>query len=562
MDSSDFWNGAPPDVPMDDEIPTDETELRVIRGSSADWHRGCADEACGYLAEVPEVFLDRERSMMWVDDAPRSAPSIRYVTPATVPDLLGRANVACQVLVAGPVGEDGRKTFKWKYAPIPPVLCQTVVSRRPKKVSWQRFEGFASGPYLLPSGEVIAAQGFAPERGLWLPHLGHVEIPTSGKGMLLARGYASMEKGREALDRILAPLSEFPWANKDLDPAVWLSYLLTLITRPAYDHAPLFLFEASRPRSGKDLLFKAAETVAHGRAAHRLTLADNPEENEKRIATGLLAGHTTMIFGDVKHLGSPLLLNLITEGHNVVVRLLGTNTAIPVPKTLTLGANANNVTLNVPDLVPRTMHLRLDPPTDSPESTPHALDQNQLLELFAERRPLYLAALFNALRGFLNRRKDPETDPRGISCGSFPAWARLVRDCLLWYGFPDVLESQARLKQSVPVGEQGAMGALFAAWFALVRDQEVTPGRLLQLAATTEVTQERDDGGYETVADARRIALAQAIEALFDGKPSARKFSAKLTAQRDWIGVCGDARVKLQRRNLHNQEHFALKVLS
>lgn len=380
--------------------------------------------------------------------------------------------------------------------------------------------------------------------------------------MLLAKGYSSADTGRKALDRLLEYLGEFPWANKDLDPAVWLAYLLTLITRPAYDHAPLFLFEASRPRSGKDLLFKLAETVAHGRAAHRLTLADNPEENEKRIATGLLAGHTTLIFGDVKQLGSPLLLSLITEGHNVVVRLLGSNTAIPVPKTLTLGANANNVTLNVPDLVPRTIHLRLDPPTDSPESTPHTLDQGELLDLFAERRPLYLAALFNALRGFLYRRKDPETEPRGVSCGSFPQWARLVRDCLLWYGFPDVLESQTRLKQSVPVGEQGAMSALFGAWFALVRDQEITPSRILQMAAVTEMTQEREGGGYETVADPRRLALAAAIEGLFDGKPSPRKFSSKLTAQRDWIGMCGDTRVKLQRKTIHNQDHFALMILA
>lgn len=557
MDESSWPLGPPPD---EEEISTGEEDgLRVIRGSSADWHRTSADIACGYLAELPELFLDRVREMMWVDDAPNSSPSIRYVIPSTVPDLLGRADVACQHLVSNGTGEDGVKRFRWQYTPIPPVLCQTVVSRRPKSVQWNRFEGFASGPYLLSSGEVISMQGFSPERGLWLPHIGHVTLPTTGKGMLLQRGYTTRDKGSEALARILKELSEFPWADPNLDPAVWLAYLLTLITRPSYDHAPLFLFEASRPRSGKDLLFKLAETIAHGRSAHRITLADNPEENEKRIATGLLAGHTTLIFGDVKHLGSPLLLSLITEGHNVVVRLLGTNTSIPVPKTLTLGANANNVTLNVPDLVPRTIHLRLDPPTDSPESTPHTLDQHELLTLFAEKRPLYLAALFNALRGFIHYRRSTNALFQGVSCGSFPQWAALVRDCLLYYGFTDVLKSQARLKQSVPVGEQGAMHSLFNAWFRLLRENATTSGNLIQMAAHTTL---QTDGGYETTTDPDRVALSHALANLFDAKPTAKALTKKLHAQRDWTGMVGDKRVKLLRSDpINNTESFMLKIL-
>lgn len=549
------WPPEPP--PMDEEEAAKEDDgLRLIQGSAADWHRGSADEACRYLAELPELFLDRSREMMWVDDAPSAAPSIRYVVPATVPDLLGRADVACQHLVKR--GE----AFQWAFLQPPPVLCQTVVSRRPRTVRWRCFEGFASGPYLLPDGNVIAEHGFHAARGLWLPHIGVADLRSTGKGALKTSGFPEVSTGKGALDWVAKELSEFPWADKDLDLAVWLAYLLTLVTRPSYDHAPLFLFEASRPRSGKDLLFKCAEVIAHGRSAHRITLAENPEENEKRIGTGLLAGHTTLIFGDVKHLGSPLLLSLITEGHNVVVRMLGTNTAIPVPRTLTLGANANNVTFNVPDLVPRTIALRLDPPTDSPETAPHAKDQSELLAHFAQHRSSMLAAVFNALRGFLRRKRDPETEPRGIPCGSFPEWGRLVRDCLLYYGFADVLESQARLKKQVPVGEQGALDALYSAWFALVGKTEITSGRLLQMASQTEQTQERADGnGYENVADPKRQALADAIGGLFDQKPSPRKLTAKLREQRDRIITIEDRRLKLKQRTVHGQEAFALEPI-
>lgn len=542
----DGW--APPEEETTAEGGTAEGEARTIRGGPESWHREASDEACRYIADLPMVFLDRQRSLLWIDDAPDCAPSIRYVVPATVPDLLGRAGVSFM----------SRAKEGWRWTSPPQVLCQTVVSRRPSGVPWRRFDGFASGPYLLGDGQIVNAQGYHQDGRLWLPHSGACELKETGKGSVRARGFGDVEDGRAALGWVMKELAEFPWADPDLDAAVWLGYLLTLITRPAYDHAPLFLFEASRPRSGKDLLFKCAETVAHGRAAHRITLADNPEENEKRIATGLLAGHTTLIFGDVKHLGSPLLLSLITEGHNVVIRLLGSNTTIPVPRTLTLGANANNVTFNVPDLIPRTIALRLDPPTETPESTPHSLDQDELLRHFAKHRAPMLAACFNALRGYLHRKRDPETEPRGAPCGSFPSWARLVRDCLLWYGYPDLVASQDRLRKQVPVGEQGAIDALYHAWWAIFRDQEVTTGRIIQAAANVEQTVERDDGGYASAPDPRRMALADALAGLFDQRPSPRKLTSILRGQRDRIVTLIDARVKLRQRTVHGQDSFRL----
>lgn len=555
------WNAPPPpDWPDsgEDQEAAPAEGVRTIRGSAADWHRSSADEACGYLAELPELFLDRERSMLWVDDAPHGSPRLRYVEPTTVPDLLGRANVACQHLIPNGQDEGGRR-FKWSWTPIPAVLCQTVISRRPQHVPWKRFEGFASGPYLLLDGALVEAHGFASARGLWLPHVGLAALKHSGKGAVKAHGFQAIDDGRAALDWVVRELREFPWADPEMGPAVWLGYLMTLITRPAYEHAPLFLFEASRPRSGKDLLFKCAEVVAHGRTAYRITLVEQGEENEKRIATGLLAGHTTLIFGDVKHLGSPLLLSLITEGQNNVIRLLGTNTTIPVPPTLTMGASANNVTFNVPDLIPRTIALRLDPPTSTPENTPHSLDQHELVQHFARHRPAMLAAVINAIRGYLHRKPDPETDPKGIPCGSFPQWAQMVRDPLVYYGFPDLLETQAQLRKQVPVGEQGAIEALFAAWWSLIGEQGITSGRLLQMAANTESSRERDDGGYETITDPRKAALADAIGGLFDQKPSPRRLTKILKGQRDALISLDDVRVKLHTSVIHGTETFNLR---
>lgn len=541
----DAWEPESP--PVGDLEPPPEEEPVELVGDASTWHRETADQACDLIARVPGVHLDREGSLILVEDRRGSGPKIRPITPQHVPDLLGRADVVVY-----------QRTAKGRAPVDPPgVLCQTVISRRTERSPWRHFDGFASGPYYLPGGDVIQAQGYHPERRLWLPHLGACELRAHGKGALKARGFAGLDEAAAAARWVLSELREFPWADPDLDPAIWLGYLLTLITRPAYDTAPLFLFEASRPRSGKDLLMKVAETLAHGRMAGRVTLVENAEENEKRIGMMLLDGHTTFIFGDVKQLGSPLLLSLITEGSAVGLRALGGQAKIPVPKTLTLGATANNVTLPLPDLVARTIALRLDPTTEAPELTPHAKDQDELLAWYRERRAPILAALFNILRAYEHRTRDSETDPRGLSCGTFPSWARAVRDPLLWLGFPDLLASQARLKAQTPIGDGASNIALIASWWALFRDQPVTAGRLIQISTTTEVTEERDDGGYGQRTDPDRAKLADALKEI-DERINPKRLGKHLASLRDGLFTLDHGRVKLTTRTEHNQQVYRL----
>lgn len=540
--SGDDWRES--QAPLDgSDWATPEDDAISLIGDEATWHRSTADEACRLIASVPEVMLDRRNNLILVDDRLGGTPKIVPVDSSMVPDLLGRANV----VVRQPLAKGGTRPVA-----VPGVLCQTVVSRRTKSAPWQSFEGFASGPYLLNTGEIVQTHGFAPARGLWLPHVGVCPLRSTGAGAVLDKGF-DRTQARKVLDWILKELEEFPWADSKLDPAVWLGYVMTLITRPAYDSSPLFLFEASRPRSGKDLLLKCAEIVAHGRQAGRVTLIDNNDENEKRIGMMLLDGHTTIIFGDVKQLGSPLILSIITEGPEVGVRALGGLQRIPVPKTLTLGATANNISLPTSDLLPRTISLRLDPPTDRPELTPHSRDQDALLKWFRTHRSAILAGLFNVLRGYIHRTPDPELDPHGMPCGSFPAWARMVRDPLLWCDLPDLLETQDRLRAQTPVADDAALDALIAAWWDCVQQQEMTAGRLLQLASTAD----RIDGDGQAYTDRNAERLAFALKEL-DDRLTAKGLGKRLAAARDRVVTLAHGRVKLQQKPAHGQNVYTL----
>lgn len=546
-DTGAAWDGAPPA-----EEPQEAQPEYVLLGTDGDWHRGLADRGAERIAALPEVFLDLGGEMVWIDDRPAHTPRMAHVAPAKVPDLLGRANTVTKKYTSK--GE--------RYCVPPAVLCETIVSRRPEGAPWKVFDGFASGPYLLPSGEVVYEQGYRPEQRLWLPHRGSCPLREGGKGGLRKHGLTDPDEARKALLWVTSELSEFPFADPEIDRAVWLAYLLTHLTRPGYAHAPLFLFEASQPGSGKDLLFKLAEIVAHNRIASRIDLGDNPEENRKTIGAAINSGYTSLILGDVTHLGSPQILALVTEGETTFIRILGASAPIAVPRTLMLGATANNVSLNQTDLIRRSLHLRLVPPTDRPEEAQHTKDQDQLQAHFARMRPLYLTACFNALRGYIHRKRDPETDPRGIPSGSFAAWGSLVRDCLLWAGFPDVLLTQARLRRTVPIGDEGALLQLFQAWWDLCRDQWVTASRLLTLAAQVTQTQERDDGGYETRADPARQQLADAVSALFEGKPSPKGLTMKLRKKRDAKPHLTHGRVRVEADTQNNQQVFRLAQIA
>lgn len=468
----------------------------TIKAWANEWHLDAADKACEFIAALPDAFLDPKRSLLWVDDANDCPARLVYATAPTVTDLLGRAGVTCWE----------RKKATTSPIATPSQLVTTVLSRRSPTARWKKLRGLASGPYMLADGSIIQEQGYHAGAGLWLPTAGTIPIPTEGRGSIRPEGF-TQEEGRDTLAWMIKELAEFPFADPAFDPAVTVAYFLTLITRPAYRTCPIFIFDASVKRSGKDLLFKFWETAAFGREAKRINLVAEDEENEKRLATALIEGHTSIVFSDSVNIGWPQLYSIITEGEAVSVRQLGSNTSIPVPPTLTLGANGNNLAIKQQDLLPRMIVLRLEPTVADPSTVPHEKDQDALLGYARSNRRALLAAGFNLVRGFLNR---PDPKPvGGISEGSFPGWAALVRDPLLWYGWPDLLLSRSRFAATSTVGDDEEDAAFVAAWWGVVGDRTVTSRHLLDLASVTELY---DEDERKIMPIPARIALAAAIK--------------------------------------------------
>jgi hypothetical protein len=351
----------------------------------------------------------------------------------------------------------------------PKALRYAVCSWRPRDAGWKHLRGFAACPYMLRDGSIVNAAGLNEHTGLWLAQDQVLALPSSGAYAVAEHGL-TQDRAVKAAKWLLKEMQEFPWANKDLDQGVWLAYLFTLATRPAYRICPFWVFDAAESGSGKDLVATCAETIAMGRQAHRTGLDGKPEEDQKNIATALEAGDSVIMLGDVPDIGVRMLVRLVTELDNVRVRRLGGNSTIPIPPSLILACTSNNVKSSLPDMIRRSVRLRLEPKVTSPRDVKTTLTQTQLLDHFASRRPIYMATVFNILRGFLSAAKaGPATTPDGqpmapLSASAFPEWASMVRDCVMWLGFDDIVKSQADLQAGVVTEKDGRAELIGAIW--------------------------------------------------------------------------------------------------
>lgn len=428
----------------------------ILEAWASEWaHPHIVDRAAVELAKEPDIFLDRAKNLIRVDDREHLGATLQILDPADLEYLFHRANIVVKRFKRR---EDGQLGSDPVAAPKP--LRHAICAWRPQAANWNRIRGLASCPYLLGDGTIVNAAGIDRRTGLWLPHDQVVEFRSP-----ISRDGYDQPKAIAAVESLLYPLRQFPWADLAVDRGVWLAYLLTMVTRPAYRICPFFVFDANDTGSGKDLVATCAEMIAMGRQANRSGMDTDPKENEKNIATALEAGDTTVILGDVPDIGVRLLVRLLTELDNVRVRRLGGNTTIPVPPSLILGCTANNVKSSLPDMVRRSVRLRLESQEVDPRNRKTKQTQTQLLAALLAARTECLADCFEILRGFLRARKDgwkPDVEP--LSASAFPDWAELVRDCLLWVGFPDIVQTQETLRKTLGSDKDKHAHMLGAVW--------------------------------------------------------------------------------------------------
>lgn len=304
-------------------------------------------------------------------------------------------------------------------------------------------------PTARPDGSVITEQGLDVATGLYL--LGQpIRDPRALAG-------AELEACKA---RVWAPFREFPFAN-DAARGTLVAALLTAVVRPALDTAPAFLVNAQVHGTGKTLLSEALMIAATGSTAP-LTLPDDPAEQGKTLISMLLEGPRGVLFDNVMSVLKPnatFCSAMTSESYRA--RGLGGMKLVSVSNRALWVLNGNNVELRG-DVVRRVLSIVLDSP-ENPETQRHDFDPREMIRGgLAE----YRADLLDLIVSY-QAAGMPLVSREGMA--SFEQWNRLVRNCVLWLGFADPLQT---LKEAqAEDGETMLLRRMLTVWYERFGDE-------------------------------------------------------------------------------------------
>src|SRR5262249_41127292 len=122
---------------------------------------------------------------------------------------------------------------------------------------FQRVDGIINAPSMRPDGSIISTSGYDTATHLWCQPDRELILPPIPER-------PTQDEARAALKDWKELLSECAFVNK-LDWAVALAALLTAVLRAGFVLAPMFLFLAHTPGTGKSYLIDIIATIVTGR---------------------------------------------------------------------------------------------------------------------------------------------------------------------------------------------------------------------------------------------------------------------------------------------------------
>jgi hypothetical protein len=433
------------------------------------------DEAVAALRKDPGLYQRAHHlvDVQRVDDdeecqgvtRPAGTPVIRNVPAAVLRERLTR--------FARFTKYDAR-SGEWVDAH-PPGWCVSAVHARGVWAKIRHLAGLTEVPVLRADGTVLTAAGYDRSTGLlYLPGGPDVVVPESPTDAEVVN----------AVGLLVDLVCDFPFAAPT-HKAAWLAYLLTALSRDAFDGpAPLTLVDGNVPGAGKGLLCSLVAILVTGKdvavtAAH----ADNAEM-KKALMSIALAGDRLVVFDNVAGTFGCAALDAALTSTRIKDRLLGGNEVAEVPFPVTLAATGNNVVL-VGDTGRRVSYVRLESKEEHPEERT-GFTHPDLRAYARGHRADLLGAALTLLRGYCAAgRPDQGLTP----WGSYEAYSALVRSAVVWAGkvagvdLPDPALGREELRKTSDT-TAAALPALLAGVRKLDdTGQGVTVARMLAAAA-------------------------------------------------------------------------------
>ena len=305
--------------------------------------------------------------------------------------------------------------------------------------------GIISAPILREDGTILARPGYDSQTGLFF---------VSDEQWPAIPEFPTLANAQAALQRLLAPFSEFPFVAEE-DRAVHIACILTAIQRRLLKACPIFGYGAPAQRSGKSMLAEAVAVVGTGKPAPATAVSGDREEIRKAITSALREGHLVINLDNIEHpLASPDLAKAITQAE-YQDRLLGENRMLRLPTNVLWTATGNNLTFRG-DLSSRALLCRIDSQMERPEERTFKI--SHLIDFLIERRKEMVTAALTVLRAYhVAGRPNQKASP----WGGFANWSASIREPIIWAGLPDPCRTRETVLSEDPELEEASSVLVF-----------------------------------------------------------------------------------------------------
>ncbi len=313
--------------------------------------------------------------------------------------------------------------------------------------------GIIATPTLRVDGSILQEPGFDFESGLLYDPRGveYAPVPEA----------PSRDQAVEALDVLMRPFREFPFADA-VAKSVLVTAALTALIRRSLPTAPMFAVDAPTAGSGKTYIAQTIGIIATGHIPTLIAQGKSDEEDEKRISTVLIAGDPIVVVDNCERTISGDALCGVLTAETWGARILGKSELAKVPTNTLFMATGNNLVV-AGDMARRILVCRLDPRMENPEQAEYDFDPRTEA---AEHRTEIVSAGLTILRAFITADRPKQSKP----LGSFSEW-NLVRDAVIWLGLPDPAITVERNKVDDPLKSE--LSNLLELWVAALGEKKV-----------------------------------------------------------------------------------------
>lgn len=368
-------------------------------------------------------------------------PIVREVTPANLRENLTRCV------------EFFRQTDDGTVSIHPPGWCVRAVHERGEWPCVPRLEAVVTHPVLLPDGSILTSNGYDANSGLLvrIPPGLNIEVPVSPSAADVA----------DAAAVLCDVIADFPFETP-AHQASWIASLLTPLAWFAFGGpAPMFLIDANTRGAGKGLLADAASLILTGRRFSVMSYTNDREELRKRITTLAVEGDRLILLDNLAGAVGNDILDAALTSDRWKDRLLGGNRRYDGPLHVTWFATGNNVQLHA-DTSRRVCHIRMESTDERPELRSGFRHINLRKHILTHRGELLSAALTIA-RGWVVAGRPAHNL---TAWGSFEGWSAMVREAVVFAGFPDPGETREQL-QSLADRDAASMATIITCLPAL-----------------------------------------------------------------------------------------------